>query len=67
MNGLKSEDKKIEIVKYYLNYRTSLEETCTQYKCLETSLKRWINRYLKENCIKNIHINGRLIRLLKNM
>ena len=52
MNGHKSEDQKIEIVKYYINHRTSLAETCRQYKCSERSLKRWTDRYLKENSIK---------------
>lgn len=48
----KSEDYKISAVEYYLDYDTSYAETCRIFKCSERSLKRWIDKYEKEQSIK---------------
>ena len=48
----KSEDYKISTVEYYLDYDTSYAETCRIFKCYERSLKRWIDKYEKEQSIK---------------
>lgn len=45
----KSEDYKISAVKYYIKNKISMDKVCNIYDCKKTSLKRWIERYKKEN------------------
>jgi transposase-like protein len=48
----KSEEYKINAVRYYLGNNTTYMETCEIFECSERSLKRWIERYQDENSIK---------------
>jgi len=48
----KTEDYKISAVKYYLNNEVSMDEVCEIFECKKTSLKRWIDRYEKDDSIK---------------
>ena len=48
----KTEDYKISAVKYYINNEVSMDEVCEIFECKKTSLKRWIDRYEKDDSIK---------------
>jgi transposase-like protein len=48
----KGEDYKISAVQYYLDNKETYVKTCEIFKCSERSLKRWIERYQKDNEIK---------------
>jgi transposase-like protein len=45
MSKHKSEDYKLSAVKYYLNYKVSLDDVCKIFDCLKQSLYRWVKRY----------------------
>jgi len=51
----KSEDYKITAVKHYLENDTNYTKTCEIFKCSERSLKRWIDRYNKNEEIKRLN------------
>ena len=51
----KSEDYKINAVKYYLENNTKYTKTCDIFKCSERTLKRWIERYEELNEIKRLN------------
>ena len=73
----KSSDFKLAAVLYYLNNDVSYTEVCNIFNCNRRSLKRWIEKYDKENRITNnskssisyklrkIHLDY-LLKLLKN-
>ena len=48
----KTEDYKISAVKYYINNEVSMDEVCEIFECKKTSLKRWIDRYEKDDSVK---------------
>ena len=54
MSKHKSEDYKIDAVKYYLENDTNYTKTCEIFKCSERSLKRWIERYKELEEIKRL-------------
>ena len=60
----KSEDLKIQAVKYYMKIK-NYKNVCNIFECSERSLKRWINRYIETKNIKNIYINE-IKNILKN-
>lgn len=47
-----TEDYKLSAVKYYLEYETTMRETCEIFKCSYKSLYRWIKRYKQQKDIK---------------
>ena len=47
-----SEDYKISAVKHYLTKSNNLTKTCNEFDCSRISLKRWVDRYLKNGNIK---------------
>ena len=49
MSKHKSEDYKLNAIKYYLDNETTYNNTCDIFKCSERSLKRSVERYTKEN------------------
>ena len=49
MPSHKSEDYKITAVKYYLENENFYVNTCKIFKCSESSLKRWIDKYKSHN------------------
>ena len=53
----KSEDLKIQAVKYYMKIK-NYKNVCNIFECSERSLKRWINRYIETKNIKNIKRYG---------
>lgn len=48
----KSEDLKLQAVKYYLNQNKNQVKTCKIFGCSERSLVRWVNKYKKNKTIK---------------
>lgn len=52
MNKHKSEDYKLQAVKYYLKSNKSMDEVCEIFNCSKTSLFMWIERYESQNNIK---------------
>ena len=52
----KSEDYKISAIKYYLENDVSMDNACDIFKCTKTSLKRWLDKYEKQN---NVSRNNR--------
>ena len=47
-----TQDYKLSAVKYYLNHKTTMEETCEIFECSYKSLYRWVKRYEKQGNIK---------------
>ena len=52
MNKHKSEDYKLQAVKYYLKSKKSMDDVCEIFNCSKTSLYRWIERYKTDKQIK---------------
>ena len=44
-----SEDYKVSAVKHYLNKTKNLTKTCNEFDCSRISLKRWVDKYKKDN------------------
>ena len=52
MSKHKTEDYKLQAVKYYLRSDKSLDEVCRIFDCSGKSLFRWVDRYITEKQIK---------------
>ena len=52
MSKHKSEDYKLQAVKYYLKNNESMDDVCEIFNCSKTSLFRQIERYRSEHKIK---------------
>lgn len=52
MSKHKTEDYKLQAVKYYLRSDKSLDEVCRIFDCSRKSLFRWVDRYVTEKQIK---------------
>jgi transposase-like protein len=52
MNKHKSEDYKLQAVKYYLKSKKSMDDVCEIFNCSKTSLHRWIEQYKTDKQIK---------------
>jgi len=61
-----SEDYKISAVKHYLKKSKNLTQTCEIFECSRISLKRWVERYLKNNEIKRRNRKPVSYKIAKN-
>lgn len=52
MASHKSEDYKMEAVKYYIRSNKSMDDVCNIFNCKKQSLSRWVERYNDQNNIK---------------
>ena len=52
MNKHKSEDYRLQAIKYYLKINKSIDEVCEIFDCNKKSLSRWVNRYRTNKNVK---------------
>ena len=74
MNKHRSEDYKLNAVKYYLKSNKTQKEICKIFDCSERSLMRWVDRYKKSKSIKrnnrkavSYKVTSKLVSIAKNM
>jgi transposase-like protein len=51
MKKYKSDDYKLDAVKYYLKHNDSMNKVCKIFDCKKSTLKGWVDRY---NTSKNL-------------